>query len=617
MAGQRRLRLEARPVPLNQLDERQRNGFHQVLAFLEAAVSEVPQQVSTNVAVNGLPTGPFLTQARSSRTVLVSGGRGTGKTTLLTTLIRALVQPEELRKEVVYGQVSELSKRLVWLETLDMEALDPSANLLGAVLARLENTMGAMSVEPLADETLSLVHPKSALPDIRLELARLQTSVALSFAGNLKDRGASLDQDTYAIEARRTERERLSINRRFCQVLQNLSAQLDRKPEYQSPLFVLPVDDMDLNPAISVQLLELLRAVQSPHLIVVMAADLALLTTIMRLKYRGDMLRLSCNVPLDTPVRDQVDELADNALTKHLPVAQRVVLDLVEPAWALRYRPEPDLPSLAAKLGHLRFDASTLSLMGRTSEAITLPGLEVRFADDEETIARVSGYSWSYVLRAPIRQISDLYLSLEEENVDPLALLRRRAKDRIRDLSQGFEGMRQEIFIDHWPGGWRVIMGSRHLGPRRSRAYIGCVDIMGNEGLRDGHPPANPPVLRDASWPGLTFSTYWGYERTVMWLAESERLWVGKPDAQFGSWIAVMTTILQEALDSKPSLLVPHQKFRSTWPTLRKQLIDLQNKHSVPIVRIWRERVMGLRESDKGMAGSAAKTALNLPPIEP
>ena len=174
---------------------------------------------------------------------------------------------------------------------------------------------------------------------------RLQTSVALSFGGNLPNRKGSLDPDNFAIEARRAERERLSLNRRFATVLSGLCAELGRTSEFDAPLFVLPVDDIDLNPVACVPLLELLRSVHSKHLFLIVMADRDLVQTILNLKYQGDLVHLARGA-IGPDEQVIVRDLAANALLKHFPAAQQVALTLQEPARALAFMPGPGLPSL-------------------------------------------------------------------------------------------------------------------------------------------------------------------------------------------------------------------------------------------------------------------------------
>jgi hypothetical protein len=137
------LRPEARPVAFKDLDRLQQDRFRTTVALLKAGVSEAGKGIHVHTQ------DPFLEQERSSRTVLISGGRGTGKTTLLLSLADALTPASASRARDVsepafplpteaelMSSVLSLRRRLVWLETLDMEPLPESANLLGGARPR-------------------------------------------------------------------------------------------------------------------------------------------------------------------------------------------------------------------------------------------------------------------------------------------------------------------------------------------------------------------------------------------------------------------------------------------------------------------------------------------------
>ena len=300
-----------------------------------------------------------------------------------------------------------------------MEALAESANLLGAVLARVEDASGERFPAPSTGQPVSLMHPSHAYHDAQRDLLRLQTSAALGFTGNLTARAGSLDPDTFAIEARRAERERLGMNRRFAGVLANLSAAIASTSELQAPMFVLPVDDLDLNPASCVPLLELLRAVHSPHLFVILMADPDLVATILRLKYQGDFVRLAATANLTVRELDPLADLAANALHKHFPRAQRVVLGLVEPARALTFSPASGGLSLGTLIGCAELAADVLELgPGPSSlpyDRIDGPTCQLTLAGSKTGPARPGtaqdtattptnltiGYSWPEVLRMP------------------------------------------------------------------------------------------------------------------------------------------------------------------------------------------------------------------------
>jgi len=332
------LRPEARPLPYERLDTQQQAALDRTVGLLTAATYDAKDWSNTahrDRLAQDHPVRPYLDSARRSRNILLGGERGTGKTTLLLSLAQVLTaDPKGSRDprlpQTVADQASELNRRLIWLETLDMEPLAPNANLLGAVLARIEDAVGARFPDlDKMPEAVPLLYPGRGYHDVSRELARLQTSVALTFGGNLSDRAGSLDPDTFAVESRRAERERLGLDRRFADVLARLSTAVASATRLDAPVFVLPVDDVDLNLNACMPLLRLLRATSSPHLIVLLAADVTLLSTIMRLNYQKELAQVSSAGLLGDADQRMAADLAVNALRKHVPPAQRVVLGLV------------------------------------------------------------------------------------------------------------------------------------------------------------------------------------------------------------------------------------------------------------------------------------------------
>ena len=644
------LRPEARPLPYADLDRQQQAAFGRVVELLSDAVTRVPsaRRPSPTGSIAPLPTGPFLEHERSSRHVLVSGERGTGKTTLLLSLAHALAAGREGNDEATLDstlrpglleQVRTLRRRLVWLETLDMEPLASEANLLGAVLARVEAAVGARfpGVEG-APETTSLLYPGPGFHDVTRELVRLQTSVALTFGGNLGERAGSLDPDTFAVESRRTERERLGLDRRFASVLAGLSAVLAGAVELKSPVFVLPVDDVDLNIADCVRLLRLLRAASSPHLLVVMAADVALLSTVLRLMYQGELARLSG--PRDLAPEDQqvAADLAANALRKHLPPSQRVVLDLIDPAEALTLRPigavAPRLGDLLGRVvlptdeARLQLDPTFASqeVASAVEPVTTSPAWSIKGKITEGRLAAVLGpYSWPTVLRQPLRRVVDLYLeclaqtghgseqprtthSHADSPLTQLALEKLQA-GRPDSVSRDFIEVHPrphlwravddvpEVEILAWHG-WTVSQSGAHLTSAESEAIVGCLEIagdtwyasQGNNGsplpqvgsarqtrwsvAQPPSPTPDPNQVRPVFWPWVTHTTFWAYERAFAWLAEADAKWK-PPYAPFGAWIAVMTAQLFDAPTGAQPFDRPTKPLAEDWPTLEKRLVEL------------------------------------------
>ena len=659
------LRPEARPLPYTELDEQQQVALERVVGLLTAAGTTAAQitpspaldRVARATRTTPAQTGPYLEPNRCSRNILLSGERGTGKTTLMLSLARVLSTGPDapLDKSLPPGvadQARALNRRLVWLETLDMEPLASEVNLLGAVLARIEDAVGARFPGlDKAPETVPLLHPGNSFHDVSREMARLQTSVALSFGGNLGDRAGSLDPDTFAVESRRAERERLGLDRRFADVLAGLSAALASTVELTAPVFVLPVDDVDLNVGDSVPLLRLLRASSSPHLIVVLAADVALLSTILRLKYQGELARISQPVALNDADQGVAADLAVNALRKHLPPAQRVVLGLVELKRALALRPIGiTADSLGQKLGRvdLPADSAVLQVAERFGLAlddaagqpvVTAPCWSAGTEDPAHLATRLAPYSWPQVLRQPMRRLVDLYLdgmmrAEEQRQHGPLThdvtdtpltqLAQTRSqvwRDSVRGREVGIdvsgrlgtpaEEQWGQVFVVQRPWhGWRASAGFVPLGTVEAAVLVGCLDLLGDrwvDSSYDGRPPeAVLEAIRatrwpaDASsrervinWPWVRHSTFWGYERALAWLAEADKAWANQPDAAFGSWVAVMTAQLFDAPVQGQPFDQPTRPLARDWTSLAQRLADLGATPlaATPLAEAWLDAV--------------------------
>jgi predicted ATPase len=138
------LRPEARPADWRSLDEAQQKAFRQVVERATEAIETIPDPKLRREA--RLESTHWLSEDRTSRTVFLSGARGTGKTTVMMSLIKASTEEsgEAVRKsfpeDLHYG-LNLMRQRALWLEPVDMASPSPSANLLAAFMARIEEVI--------------------------------------------------------------------------------------------------------------------------------------------------------------------------------------------------------------------------------------------------------------------------------------------------------------------------------------------------------------------------------------------------------------------------------------------------------------------------------------------
>jgi hypothetical protein len=675
--GTLKLRPEARPVRFADLEVHQQQAFTDVVSLLSCAAADVRTAAGPQSADL---FDQFADAHLPSRSILVNGERGTGKTTLLLSLKEALTEghvgqpddglqdgpPDTGRMQAWTAEaVRSLRRRLVWLETLDMESMSTHPNVLGAVLARVESAVAGPALSEATVTSRSLLGSASDVHDVLRDLARLQTSVALAFAGNLADRAGHLDPDSFGAEARRSERERLGLGPSFRKVLSALSTQLEHSSRrFEKPLFVLPIDDLDLNPGECITALRRLRVVQSPHLVVVIAADVTLLETILHLMCLGELAQIAQPVELAAPDQRQAKDLATNILHKHLPPAQRVRLEFADPAWALDFCPRPGSPRLRDLLADMMLPRDEASFLpdnrfwvpkaGPQSRSQPQPASTVTStwallpAEKEERRIHdvIKGYSWPEALRMSARRVVDLYLDLDPSPDPDKASARRGLNgDLVRKYALGrLHGFRQDLqrgddvagFTMHprmsrptapvsdvpevvdlpWDG-WDILHHGSPLLTSDARAFIGCLGLTSERerprelepsvpSLRETHlPPAPGKRPNIIPWPWVSHSTIWGYERALKLLQQADKQWAAQPDARFGSWISVMTAQLFDVIDDPGhplDLLMP--EIAGDWETLRARfdkLPDPDPTQELPLVSDWRLAVGLLCTPEMGM----------------
>jgi hypothetical protein len=355
------LRPEARPLRWDLLNDSQRVAFRKILDALEEARGDVdemskrgiPQEIAPNLPPN---PDPF----RSSRLIFLSGKRGTGKSTVLVSMFEAFLnrgpfcnggeqKKSDIQKkesDIIEGKLKGLGDRLIWLEPLDMEPLPRPVNLLAAILARVDRAATRFT-QKKDDKTyqsglLSLATGENALHGLR----KLAANIAIAWDGNVDARAGSLDPDAYAAEVNRVEDARIGINMGLNKALGELAQELSKGNYVKDPLFVLPVDDYDLNPLRSLELLHLIRMVSSPRLFIIVLGDIRTAEIMFNLKKSGEFAKVleAAYTPKylslsASEIGGIARSLSGHAIRKLVPPGQRIELEPLEIHEALRFHP--------------------------------------------------------------------------------------------------------------------------------------------------------------------------------------------------------------------------------------------------------------------------------------
>jgi len=326
MTSKKHLRPEGRVLSWDQLTRDQRKAVTSMLA----AIEEASQKRDPS--------------DRWSRVCFLHGARGTGKSSLVVSL-RAAFSKESgewvssTSKDVsveVPTMLESLRKKVIWLDWLDMDPLPPSTHLMSAVLSRIEKA----AVRRQSQGSVS-----DKVDDQLFRYRRVQIDAAESWEANLREKAPHTDLEVWAGDVVRAERKKTELHDELRARIDGICSEV---LSTENALFVLPVDDFDLNPARAVELLKLLRGLSLPRLFTVILGDIDVASHVFYLSTRGELVRTGRLEGIagtqDTDVI--ASESAAAAIRKLIPPEQVLQLKLVPLPDAPKHTPFKDRPSL-------------------------------------------------------------------------------------------------------------------------------------------------------------------------------------------------------------------------------------------------------------------------------
>lgn len=249
---------DAVPRAEMELTLEQRDAFYTVRRLCERLQTEA-QLVKENPDVLCQ-----LDDDRFNQVVLIDGERGTGKTTVLLSVLRFWNE--------------NLKAGIFPVGIIDLQPLPKSTTLLLHVASQLARVVERLEIErgePPNDGGRRYENNELASRTAWRELLR---AVAAGWGAGVQSRRATLDVESYALELEDAERRRLDVPSRFREFVNRL---VDDFNEY-SPVrgtkvcFVVAIDDADMNPVRCFELLNVVRILWHPHIIFAMTGDLKL-----------------------------------------------------------------------------------------------------------------------------------------------------------------------------------------------------------------------------------------------------------------------------------------------------------------------------------------------------
>lgn len=325
---------EAFPLPWYELTKEQQAAGDRVLRLLKGMLEETPKsehQISGPLEI----MLPRIRQDHWNNVVLIDGSRGSGKTSLMATILdglKSLVRPKP--GEALPIGFPPFEGIVLPVAFLDLHPLPPSTNLLLHLVSRLEGVVRALEeASPVFKKGGQEAPWKSSggrVLESRERWKQLSQSVATSWNGNLEQRAGALDPDFYAWELTRTESYRQEITSIFRSFVDTLvrdveaSHLLPNSPAF----FLIALDDVDLVPDRSADVLDLLRKLWHPRVAFLLTGDSEQMLAILRNHFLGMLLRPVASLQLSESYWMEDDltrssSLAVSTLEKIIPSPHR------------------------------------------------------------------------------------------------------------------------------------------------------------------------------------------------------------------------------------------------------------------------------------------------------
>lgn len=354
--GDLRPRAEAGPLPCSELTESQKQKARQVLRLLAGMASSTTQFEPYEQDL--IRIDPI----RHNRTILIDGERGSGKTTLLISLLDALQrhfgqrtdphhpndEHEDWAKLLMEATGAAL---IVPVSLVDLAPLPRRSSLmmlliscLETIVKRMESASYGVSSEQRAQAGLApFCHDGERTLQSRVRWNELAAATVQGWDDHAGKRTPPSDLESYAQEQMTAEQQRLDLSNlidRFLTALQEdfrsylqkipKDKQRSRNEAPKRVLFLVAVDDADMNPGRVAELLDALRLLGHRQLAFLLTGDSELFE---------DTLYKSCLIALagerlaatDTSslFRARAEPLAHQIYDKLVPPSHRFVIEQI------------------------------------------------------------------------------------------------------------------------------------------------------------------------------------------------------------------------------------------------------------------------------------------------
>lgn len=288
------VRHAARPCSFGDLSDGQQGALLCAASLLTEMAVPVPP------AGDNLPGFfPRIQRDRKNHVVLLDGARGSGKTTALITLIDACLdrfrEPSVPKPSPTDFDNLLHSAPLVPVGMVDLRPLPDKTNLVIHIAAQLGRVVEHLAKQGGAHggDTAPWHPPREGVLGSQRGWEKFLGAAALGWDGSTSDRRARIDPEAYILELKEEELHRLDIQARYADFIDALIGdfkRVDRKLS-KDPFFIIPIDDADMNPRRSAELLKVVNALAHPRVAYVLTGDSNLFHASLRNTILGELRR--------------------------------------------------------------------------------------------------------------------------------------------------------------------------------------------------------------------------------------------------------------------------------------------------------------------------------------
>ncbi|WP_147439255.1 hypothetical protein [Corallococcus sp. CA049B] len=342
------------PFTWARLTDDQRKVARSIHAWLVDYLSESPEPGPSG---NESLLGWSLDQGRHSNVLLIDGGRGSGKTSVMLSMLDLWKKLFEESPDLASSDWNDLQPELkkingclIPVAVLDLQPIPPSTSLRTWIAGRLVTL--AQSAEAHQNVTKESIAKKALWTPAseheapwRRAWRKLLNDAAAGWHDSGMDRG-KIDPESLAVELEEAELARSSIVTHWRAFVDEVVNAVSEARPHTRPnaRIVIPIDDADMNPRRCVELLELLRTLWHPRVVFLLTGHSDLFLKTLTLHFLGvfrAQLGGSSTTDLERSILEDreptANDLALQTYDKVLPARQRFALNTLLPAERLRF----------------------------------------------------------------------------------------------------------------------------------------------------------------------------------------------------------------------------------------------------------------------------------------